>query len=442
MITRRAFITATAAGGLTAVLSHESPGQSSQAGQGYFAVHPMVEQSPDAVFIMRTGAKDKFDTDAKKRAGLDFSRSVFVPSETPGIPLSRRIALKTNTILGKAKDPYPEGYLMGAHTDPWFTEGVIEGMKELGLAGEQFYLRDASCRFRVLEESGYVDMARRVGANLLETTDVRDGEESIHWVDIPGGVIHRRIPYLRPYNEPDTFLLNIAKFKSHAMGLTLCCKNLQGTIAHPYQGFCGGLRGPVGRCDKDTLNRKYRDIVEKNHKRHVAEGIPRWDKPGVRGYDCGIGMETWATRTLDNLTVTKSGLCVVEGIYGRDGSHTVGPHPPYNRGKKVRGRAKDFMSNIIIFGMNPFHVDIIGHWLGGHEPGNFGLFHLALERGMSRFLDPREIPLYRWENGKAVSASLDSFERTPLLTYYLARNYNGGDEEVYHMCDEPYDYSG
>lgn len=36
---------------------------------------------------------------------------------------------------------------------------------------------------------------------------------------------------------------------------------------------------------------------------------------------------------------------------------------------------------------------------------------------------------------------LDSLERTPLANYYLTRNYNGRNEHMYHLCDEPFDYS-
>ena len=71
-------------------------------------------------------------------------------------------------------------------------------------------------------------------------------------------------------------------------------------------------------------------------------------------------METWATRCIDNNSVLKPGLNVIEGIYGRDGNGFYqGPH---------NGAAQDFLTNIIIFGKNTFYVDIIGKWLGGHEP--------------------------------------------------------------------------
>jgi hypothetical protein len=440
MLNRRDFIKIAAiTGGINVLKKENLYGEQSKISPKYFSVHPEIENNSDAVFIMKTHVDIKTNSEEKVRAGHDFARSVFVLSDKPGIPLTSIIAVKPNSILGKAESPYPTGYLMGAHTDPWFVEGVLDEMKNLGLKGSQFYIRDTSNDLKTFEESGYLDMVKRVGADIAGTITVDSNPDRVQWIDVPKGIIHRRIPYLWPFNAPDTFLLNIAKFKSHAMGLTLCSKNVQGMIARPYQGFCGGFKGVLRECKPENINPDYLKDVESNYRRHVADGIPRWDKPGS-GYDCGLGMETWATRTLDNVSASPMGLCVIEGIYGRDGSHVDGPHPPFVNGSEIRGRTHDFMTNIIIFGKNPFHVDIIGHWLGGHEPGNFGLFHLARERKMSKFLDPRKISLFRWENGKASTASLNDFERTELVTFYLGRNYNGQKESVYHLCNEHYEY--
>ena len=99
------------------------------------------------------------------------------------------------------------------------------------------------------------------------------------------------------------------------------------------------------------------------------------------------------------------------------------------------------MSNMVIFGMDPFRIDIITHWLAGHEPGNFGLFHIGIERGLSDVLDPHDIPVYVWKNGSAALVSLESLTRIPLVTYYLQRDYNGQNEPRFHLCNEPFDYS-
>ena len=151
--------------------------------------------------------------------------------------------------------------------------------------------------------------------------------------------------------------------------------------------------------------------IQNNYNRHVADGVPRWDRPGTDG---GIWMETWASRCLDNNSVTLAGLHVIEGVYGRDGHFIAGP----NEG----GLANDHMTNVIIFGLNPFYVDIIGHWIGGHEPGNFGLFHMAMERGMISTINPADIPVYEWDaESGAVLKTLDQFQRYPLKTSYLQK---------------------
>jgi hypothetical protein len=66
---------------------------------------------------------------------------------------------------------------------------------------------------------------------------------------------------------------------------------------------------------------------------------------------------------------------------------------------------------------------------------------MAKERGMASTINPMEIPFYEWhpETG-AEFANLGSFQRYPLKTYYLQRDYNGQNEPYWHMVDEAYDY--
>jgi hypothetical protein len=102
------------------------------------------------------------------------------------------------------------------------------------------------------------------------------------------------------------------------------------------------------------------------------------------------------------------------------------------------GQAWDYMTNIVIFGKNNYLVDIIGHWLGGHNPGNFGLFHIAMERGKLNVMNPMTIPVYEWVDGVAVRRPLTGFTRTPLRTFYLQQREK---EPLWHLVDEPFDYS-
>ncbi len=434
MINRRTFLKNAAAAG-SALLFRPVQAFSSHFRKlsSFFGIHPFIIHNPDAVFIMRTNVEAKTNTAAKKQVGLDFGRSVFVRlgEDEGGIPLTHKVVIKPNlTCRGKWDPRYTVVGSMGVVTDVDFVEGVIESMKEFGFTGSQFYIRESNCP-EDFEEGGYWDMVNRTGADLRDLS-AKVGvisESDLQWLEVPDGVWFRKIPYLWPINASETFFLNIAKFKTHAMGMTLCAKNLQGAIAHNYQAHCTAYHSDMDMAAEHKNPNAQADILA-NYNCHTADRIPRWDKPGDNG---GLWQETWATRCLDNNAVTQPELHIIEGIYGRDGHFIAGPSP--------EGLATDYMTNMIIFGRNPFYVDNVGHWLGGHEPGNFGLFHLAIERGFCSVLDPMRIPVYEWKpDGTATLTALTEFTRTPLKTFYLQRNYAGQSESYWHLVDEPYDY--
>lgn len=398
----------------------------------YFAVHPFIEQNPDAVFIMHTNVDIKTNSEAIKQAGLDFGRSLFVKTDDQanGIPLTHNIAIKPNlTSRGNWQPGYTVEGTMGVITDVYFVEGMIESMKELGIPADQFYVREVNGTEN-LTEGGYAEMGQRTGADVqvINTTVGQISPDALQWMDVPDGVWFNKIPFLWPVNSPGSWLLNLAKFKTHAMGMTLCAKNLQGTIAAYYQQHCTYYNSDMN-ISSEHIQPNAKSVIMDNYNRHVADRIPRWDRPGQEG---GIWQEIWSTRCIDNNSVTKPGLHVIEGVYGRDGHFVIGPNDGY---------ALDYTTNIIIFGKKTYNVDIIGHWLGGHEPGNFGLFHLAKERGLSSVLNPMDIPVYEWNvDGTATKKSLTDFQRYELKTLYLRRDYNGKNEDEWHLCNEPFDY--
>ena len=446
LIDRRNFLKSTAAVGSAAAMNPvRALASRQQTSNGSFGLHSFVENHPEAVFIMRSNVDEINNNDAKKQVGLDFSRSVILPREN-GVPLTSLIPIKPNirfefgwnvNIQARkaARTPYKG-------TDAHFVEGVIEGMKELGMSGDQFFIREVNSQSDGGGTADYPAIAERTGAELRYMGEKvgRISENDLVWVDTPEGIWYRKIPYLWPINAPDTWLLNIAKFKAHSMGLTLCAKNLQGSIAKNYQAHCVAYNA---RMDMDYANHKNPEAqteIMNNYERHLADGVPRWDRPGDSTWNSGIGMETWASRCLDNNAATPVGLQIIEGIFGVDGHFLAGPNPTGNE-NNPKGVSSEYMSNVIIFGLNSFHVDIIGHWLGGHEPGNLGLFHMSMENGMSSYLNPMSIPVYEWKNGEAVLTPLTDFERTPLLTYYMQRDYDGQTENYWHLIDEPFDYS-
>jgi len=443
MLSRRDFLKAAAVAGSAGysktVHSLTSRRQDSS---GFFGVHPFIENHPEAVFIIKTNVDRKDNSEAKYQAGFDLARSVIVPrsEEDGGVPISNLIPVKPNlTCRGKWDSKWTEEDTKGVVSDADFVEGIIDGMKELGIDGSQFFIREVNCP-EDFEIDGFGDpfnngeggVAGRTGAELRDMTDEIGviNEEDVVWSDVPGGYYFSKIPHLAPVNAPDTWLLNIAKLKAHGMGVTQSVKNLQGTVVHNYQRFGSGYRWIDMEPEHQNPN-GFMDIITSYRKN--KEVIPRWDKSG-QSFDSGLGMETWAHMSVDNHSVLKTGLNIVEAIFSRDGNGFV-------RGPGENGLSQEFLTNFIILGMNPFYVDNIGHWLAAHEPGNFGLFHIAQQRGMIDTFNPHEIPVYEWmPDGTAVQTPLEEFERTPLVTYYLRRNYKGQTEDEYHLCDEPFDY--
>lgn len=401
----------------------------------YYGLHPFIESNAQAVFILRTNVAAKTDAAALTAAGLAFGRSVFVKrrqGEAGARPLTQAIALKPNIVCRMSDDPrYTIESTMGIVTDASFVEGVIRSIKEIGVGGGQFHILEVNCPWD-FGDSGYTDVASRTGAVLKDRSAPigQIPESEIQWVDVPAGVWFRKIPYFKPLGSPNSWLLNIAKLKTHYMGVTLCAKNLQGAMAMNYQAHCNA-HGSGMSIDPAHIAPNADSVILANYDRHLADGIPRWDRPG--GDVGGLWMETWATRCLDNQSVAPAGLHVIEGVYSRDGYFIDGPSPS--------GLATDYMTNVVIFGKNQFNVDIVGHWLAGHEPGNFGLFHLARERGFISQFDPLNIPVYEWQSGgQAQLTPLTDFARAELRTPYLQRDYDGQTEPLYHMVNEAFDY--
>ena len=432
---RREFIRTSAALGLAGVTG-PLPARSAE---GRFDVHPFVREHPEAVFIRYTSVKEKTDTAAVREAGYRLSKEIIVPSKT-GWPLSAKVNVKPNWTSAGPRDGHPVVEKLGINTDPNFTEGWVVAMKELG--PKNFFIRESCCPSQ-WEPMGWAAMSARNDIDLRDRStmhvwDLKKGEDVI-FHEVPKGVVFREIGYQGPMNEKGSCLINMAKLKAHGMGITASVKNLQGITARRFHQFCtryDRIRKEYEPQYHGYFQKDLEKHIEELHAKHLKEGYPRWDRPGGDG---GIWQETWVNRALDNLSIIPTALNMVEGIYSQDGDgFGTGPHEKLG---KYKVTSRDYMSNVVIFGKDPIRVDIIAHWIAGHEPGNFGLFHIGIERGLSNVLDPHDIPLYEWKDGRAAQIALDTVPRTPLVTYYLQRDYNGQNEPRYHLCNEPFDYS-
>jgi hypothetical protein len=436
MVTRREFLK-TASLATSAALLPGRQLNSRLLSTDYFGLNDFVESHPEAVFILRTSITDKTDSAGIKSVGHNFGKSLFVAKtdSANAYPVSANVVLKPN-ITSWSWDKAPIESTMGIQTDPFFVEGVILSLEDLTLQAKNIYIREANYFPAQTDGQWYSSLATRTGVDLKAFNPVSQlTAGDIQWVDVPDGIWYKRIPYLWPANSPGSCLINISKLKSHSMGMTLCSKNLQGTNARPYVGHCTAWGTAMSGVDTNHIAPDAYATIKSNYDRHKAAGIPRWrtlENDPASGSQGGLWQETHATRCLDNNSVLNPLINIIEGVYGREGPFVSGPQDNNWYGK-------DMLANLVIFGKNARHVDNVGTYLAGHEPGNFGLFHLAVERNLSSYLDPRDIPLYEWKlDGTAVPAPLSTFPRTPIKTLYLPQ----AGEDSYHMVNEPYDYAG
>jgi len=304
----------------------------------------------------------------------------------------------------------------------------VMGLKELGL--KSFYFIE-STTYDTWNVRGYNDLNQRLGIDICESEPrpkhLRDGF-GINWAKVPDGVVFTRIPHYAPVGEPDTWLLNIAKWKAHGMCLTQSVKNLQGLVAHPFTSFCAGW-GAVLRVEdfvKPDIHPRVESVVKDFFEQHKKLNYVRYDtRAPTQGQAGGIGpieQEIWAHKTCDNISTLTTPLSIIEGIYGRDGD-----------GFRV---GQDHLTNLVMFGKDKFRLDLVGLYLGGHEPGNVHLYRIAKERGLSDTFNPWEVPVYEWIDGAAVPRKLTDFPRYELKTIYLPR---AGEPEL-HMVNDPFDY--
>jgi uncharacterized protein (DUF362 family) len=420
MLTRRDFLRTSALAAAGMIPGVRLAGASFAVPQAYFGLHSFIESNPKAVFIRRTRVAHKMDEEAKRREGLTLAREIFVPMERPGIPVTHRVVLKPNFTGVHAKDR-PDEENWGTGTDPQFYEGMVMGLKEVGL--KEFYFIEAN-EYELWNRRGFVDINQRLGVRMNEPDRrPRHFKENweMTWSTVPDAVVYKRIPHYAPVNEPGTWLLNIAKWKAHGACMSLSVKNEQGLVVLPYVRFCPGWSMVTGVPDfmKPDIHPNAEPVVRKFFERHVNLHYDRYDSPHPVS---PMHLEIWAHKTCDHMSVMKTGLAMIEGIYGRDGDGF--------------GVGQDYLTNLVMFSKDKFRLDVIGMYLGGHEPGDVHLFRIAKERGLTDTFNPWEIPIYEWVNGAAIPRKLTDFSRTPLKTYYLQK----AGEPLYHLVNEPFDY--
>jgi uncharacterized protein (DUF362 family) len=292
-------------------------------------------------------------------------------------PDRKKVVIKPNVVA-------PHEPNVGITTNPDFVGGIIDHLVDVGVTPESIAIaegggeehdHDMVGRYFVI--SGIAAMAEERGVRMVDLND----DEPVR-VELTDGQVFPRVPIASTIFDPDAFVINVPKMKTHNLGITtLSIKNWQGTVT-PIQ------------------------------ERHYCTMFPRYEgDPG----DASLDQETvdsharWAQKICDTHKARKPDLNVVEGIVGREGTGFM--------------RGKNIPMGLAIAGINPVAVDTVTSYLMGFNPGHIGYLSNAAEQGLGTN-DLSKIEVYRVEGEDLVPLSnLEGLRADPPFEIILAEQY-------------------
>lgn len=375
----------------------------------HISLSSKLKENPSAVFIRKTHLTTMDDWEGFNNSGYLIAKELFQTcsskSEVLATSATRsKLILKPNVVhyVPEDADGNPMTDVRGMVTNVHFVAGIIDYLQELG--AKDLVIAEGGGpidMMSVYEDWGYVKMAEKRGIPLLNLNKLNYGDDDLNWVTVEDGVVMKDIPFVRPILDENTRFINIPTLKTHNLGLTtLCCKNLQGVVAHGYKHYCNAFDS-IANYPPEKLKHfqpNYKEAVLESWKRHLKENWPRWDMGNKRD-------EVWAQRICDTLMAIKPWVNIIEGIIGRDGT-------AFRHGT-------DHLGNLIIAGVHPVHVDAIATYLMGHNPQRINYLMLAHERGLGQ-INPQKIDVYLLQDdGTAIKCvDLDKIGRLRLGVYH------------------------
>jgi uncharacterized protein (DUF362 family) len=385
-------------------------------------IRPEILNNPRAVFLIETNVEAPRDEKGffsgaapeLETIGKDLVNDLFTGGSKKGG--STLVKPNFTTVPDSVLSP-----VVGINTAPDFVAGFVEGLREIG--NSNVIVSDRGTDARTHRKTGIYSVFDKHEINLIEANYKRFshyGKKDLNWHTVPDPVVWKRIPTYRPIGDKDNFFINMAKLKSHNLGLTtLAIKNLQGTVPTGYGHYCNTWSGmPILAKHSYNINYK-RDFVKDGQQnveaaflKHRAAGFKHWDhenfypeyeKRGgwdafkkinkepkkvsefMNGIDHLMWDEQWCQRAIDSAEAIKPAINIIEGVIGRDGSG-------FDTGT-------DELCNVILAGLSMLEIDAVGTYIMGHDPVELPYTRIAKERGMGEN-DLSKIAIYRIKNGE------------------------------------------
>ena len=243
-------------------------------------------------------------------------------------PERRRVLMKPNVTIPAEPDS-------GIITHSTFVGGLVDYFLEIGVPNDEILVGEGvRSSEQHWKSGGYLAMAEEKRIRLLDT----DSDELVR-VPVVNGDFFEDIGLPRTGIDPETYLINVPKMKTHNLAVTtFCTKNMQGMVRVGERHLCG-LSSEEGERREELL----------------PSGVYFWE-------------DRWAQKICDVHSVVKPSLNIIEGIVGRDGT---GFH---------RGTNLDV--GLVVAGANPFSVDTVASHLAGFDPAKIGYLIKAKERGL------------------------------------------------------------
>ncbi len=176
----------------------------------------------------------------------------------------------------------PEVENWGTGTDPDFYEGLIMGLKELGL--KKFSFAEANLYY-AWHYRGFMDIHERHGVEMNEPEQrfgTSRANPEVVWSTVPDAVVYKRIPHYAPVNEPRHLAAEHRQVEGAQHVPDAVGEERAGLGGRPYVRFCPGWKMVTGVPDfmKEHIAPNAEPRVQKYFDNHRSIGYARYEVPG------------------------------------------------------------------------------------------------------------------------------------------------------------------